>query len=235
MVHKIQAGWYTAKTALKTKGLDSEASGSRNTLRHADSIVSTSYEVPGSPEMPECPGFGTRVGTPSICEVILHDGTVAIVDSEDCPRVSGVKWYRKSNGTNSYAYSSKLGYLHRFLLGLGPIAEQRTCGQPPQYVDHINGDSLDCRKCNLRRCSISQNNANSAVQRRAKTSRFKGVSRSGSTSKWKAKIQNRHLGWYASEESAALAYDRAALQYFGEFARLNFPAAPTPEVPLASE
>ncbi len=64
MVHGNLRSWYTSQKPTPNGGILAEASGSRNTLRHADSIVSTSYEVPGSPEMPECPGFGTSCTKP---------------------------------------------------------------------------------------------------------------------------------------------------------------------------
>ena len=92
--------------------------------------------------------------------------------------------------------------------------------------DHINGDTLDNQRRNLRPATRSQNGANARISKR-NTSGFKGVSWHKQVKKWVAKIRvNRkllHLGLFVSAEDAARAYDAAALKYFGEFARLNFP------------
>jgi hypothetical protein len=94
-------------------------------------------------------------------------------------------------------------------------------------VDHINGDTLDNRRANLRICSVSQNAMNQAPQR-IKRSKYKGVTRH--KKKWLSQINQRvagkqkhtHLGLYDSEEDAARAYDKKAKELYGEFALLNF-------------
>ncbi len=104
--------------------------------------------------------------------------------------------------------------LHRYLL------------QPDdgQVVDHINGDGLDNRRCNLRVCSQMQNLRNSRI-RTDNTSGFKGVS--PQCNRWQASISVSgrpiFLGSYATPEDAAAAYDHAARTHFGIFAALNFP------------
>lgn len=91
-------------------------------------------------------------------------------------------------------------------------------------VDHRNGDSLDCRRSNLRLATRQQNMCN---MRRPShnTSGFKGVAKAMS-GRWRAFIKiNRkqlHLGVFDRKRDAAKAYDRAALEHFGEFANLNF-------------
>lgn len=92
-------------------------------------------------------------------------------------------------------------------------------------VDHINGDTLDNRRCNLRLCSHAENQHNKNSQ--AGTSKYKGVYLYKRDKKWRAMIaknkKNIHLGYFNDEIQAAHAYDEAARQLFGEFARLNFP------------
>lgn len=92
--------------------------------------------------------------------------------------------------------------------------------------DHINGDGLDNRRCNLRICTTSQNQQNQQTQSRIKSSGFKGVNWAKRANKWVARIviakKEMWLGSFDSELKAALAYDNAAKKYFGEFSKTNF-------------
>lgn len=96
-------------------------------------------------------------------------------------------------------------------------------GQP--YIDHVNHNGLDNRRVNLRPATQTQNLGNSR-KNPTKTSRYKGVYRDRRRSKWVAQItaygRTQHLGKFAKEEDAGLAYDVAARAAFGEFAKLNF-------------
>lgn len=99
---------------------------------------------------------------------------------------------------------------------------------PSAFIDHINRNRLDNRFCNLRLANFQQNAANSPGYCKRE---FKGIYRSGAT-RWRAKIRedgkNKHLGYFATKEEAALAYDKAAAKAFGEFAFLNFPNPSAP-------
>lgn len=92
-------------------------------------------------------------------------------------------------------------------------------------TDHINCDKLDNRKENLRSVSRSQNNANKPKIPRKCSSRFKGVCWHKQRNKWKAEIKHngvkKHLGVFDNELEAAEAYNKAALERFGNNARLN--------------
>lgn len=94
-------------------------------------------------------------------------------------------------------------------------------------VHHINGDGLDNRRCNL---AVVTNSQNQAAHRRTNTewtSLYRGVHWSARDGMWRANIKVNYrtinVGRFADEESAARARDNAALEYFGEFAHLNFP------------
>ena len=91
-------------------------------------------------------------------------------------------------------------------------------------VDHINGNKLDNRKENLRICTQSQNLQN-ADKRHNASSKYKGVHFSKNKNKWQARIHLHfgavHLGYFSVEKDAALAYNKAAVIHFKEFARLN--------------
>jgi hypothetical protein len=104
-----------------------------------------------------------------------------------------------------------LRYMHRFILS--DVATQ---------IDHRDGDGLNNRRANLRPCTAAQNAWNWNANRRRRQSRFRGVHFDG---RWVASIwvdgRNKSLGRFDSEELAAIAYNRAASELRGEFARLN--------------
>jgi hypothetical protein len=145
----------------------------------------------------------------------------ALVDDEDYECVAAHRWYYHSQGyaASGWKVNGKTIHvlLHRFVL---QASEQ-------DYVDHRNGDRLDCQKSNLRTCTQSQNMQNLRAFRSG-SSQFKGVSWYRRDGRWRAYIKvngkERHLGYFADELAAARAYDRAAAEHFGEFACLNFPS-----------
>lgn len=102
-------------------------------------------------------------------------------------------------------------YLHRALTGYS-------------MVDHINHDTLDNRQTNLREVTPQQNQWNKRPMR-GSSSKYKGVGWRSDKNKWDAQIRTngkrRFLGYYEVEEQAAVAYDKAASELFGEFAWLN--------------
>jgi len=90
-------------------------------------------------------------------------------------------------------------------------------------IDHHNGNGLDNQRRNLRAATNQENGRNRGSQRNS-FSRFKGVSWSVQRQKWLAQIQygkQHNLGRHDKETDAAVAYNQAALQHFGEFAVLN--------------
>lgn len=105
------------------------------------------------------------------------------------------------------------------------------------HVDHINGDPLDNRRENLRMATPMQNAAN-AHPRAGGSSKYKGVHFDKRRCKWRAELNltvapGKHgkrgrsirldLGNFLVEQEAALCYDQVAREWYGEFARLNFP------------
>lgn len=98
--------------------------------------------------------------------------------------------------------------------------------KPPKgtQVDHRNGNGLDNRKWNLRICSHAQNNMNRGKQKN-NMSGYKGVSWHELGKQWMAHIkihgEETYLGLYPTKEETALAYNKGAKVYYGEFAKLN--------------
>lgn len=93
-------------------------------------------------------------------------------------------------------------------------------------VDHINGNTLDNRKVNLRPATNKQNRWNSKKNINGK-SKYKGLSWDPTSKSWRVRIvddgRKIHLGKYKDEIEAAKVYDKAAKKYRGQYARLNFP------------
>ena len=91
-------------------------------------------------------------------------------------------------------------------------------------VDHIDRNPLNNRVSNLRWCSSAENNRN-ATKRSNTSSSFKGVCWDKSRQKWVTHIKINYklhsLGRFSNEIHAALAYNHAARDLFGEFANLN--------------
>ena len=112
--------------------------------------------------------------------------------------------------------SGKTVYMSRVILG----------ATRNRYVDHINGDTLDNCKSNLRFCTLSENSINKKMQSNNKSG-YIGVFFRKQRKKWVAQITTRrkqkHLGYFNLKEEAAHTYDKAAIKFHGEFARLNFP------------
>jgi hypothetical protein len=95
-------------------------------------------------------------------------------------------------------------------------------------LDHINGDIRDNRVENLRWASKSENGMNRSKQKN-NASGYKGVYWNRGSNKWRAYIKrdgkDHHLGYFKTAEEAAEAYNKAAIELHGEFARINPPIA----------
>ncbi len=155
------------------------------------------------------------------------DVVFAVVNSTDYPPLALYRW-QQSRGRVNYAVSSVRSptgniayFMHRMILGLAP--EDR------RMADHIDGDGLNNRRSNLRVATRAQNMQNRRKKAPA-ASRYKGVSFAApgpltTNGAWRARVQvggrSIHLGRFATEEEAALAYNAAARTHFGEFACLN--------------
>jgi len=93
-----------------------------------------------------------------------------------------------------------------------------------QEIDHKNGNGLDNRRDNLRICTHANNMCNRRIGKNNKSG-YKGVYFTKSGNAWRSKLRfkgrNINLGNFKKPIDAAIAYDNAAMKYFGEFARTN--------------
>jgi hypothetical protein len=137
------------------------------------------------------------------------------VDAKDYEWLGQWNWQMR----NGYAVRwkmRKLVFMHREIM------------QPPEgmIVDHKNLNRLDDTRDNLRVCTHVEN-ARNRRKRRGTSSRFRGVSYNRRAKKWYAAIDFEgkpvYIGHFDDEVEVARAYDRKAVELFGEFARLNFP------------
>jgi hypothetical protein len=156
----------------------------------------------------------------------LTRGLHAIVDADDYEALSRHKWSVQPSRTGTTFYAKRtchgrLVLMHREIIK----APQGT------FVDHINGNGLDNRRCNLRLCTPRQNSCNRSKQRKARH-RFIGVHPCGKYT-YQATVMHKgetyRAGTFTDEVKAAKARDRLALELHGPFARLNFPPDDPPD------
>lgn len=177
--------------------------------------------------------------TPHICECGEHcfvataRGFVVFADTSDYDFIASRKWTcaqtARSDHTSylnvSASVDGKPQRIGRLLLG----------APPSRFVDHIDGNPLNNRRANLRLASASENNRNRKQKNRTGLKGVQVCKRRKGPDRYGAHIwiagRGRYLGTFDSATEAALAYDRAAREYGGEFARLNYPDAPLPPAP----
>jgi hypothetical protein len=166
-----------------------------------------------------------------MAEIHMTGGHIALIDEADVAKALGFGWHanRKEDG-RIYA-QARMGarrvFLHRWLLD-----------EPAGLlVDHINGNSLDNRRANLRTCLHHENSHNRKVGP-VGLSGFIGVQKHATPGKCRAMLRYNtarlHLGVFDDPEHAARVRDYVARRLLGPFAACNFPAGPPPELSYAA-
>lgn len=148
-------------------------------------------------------------------EIILSKNKgITLVDDENYEWLNKYKWYLDDVGYARSTIKSKNKRIHRLIMNEPKDME----------IDHIDGNRLNNQKNNLRIVTRSQNNMNRLKVENC-TSKFKGVCWNKRDKIWFAQIKiNKkrfYLGNFKIEEEAAGAYNKAAIELFGEYACLN--------------
>jgi len=152
-------------------------------------------------------------------EIPLTQGRVAIVDDRDHERLVAMgNWYAATTRPGHFValtwLNRKNARMHRIILNAPQGLD----------VDHINHNTLDNQRHNLRLCTHRQNLQNQLKQK-GRSSKHKGVYWHKNNKRWVAKIKIngliKSLGCFGNEDDAGNAYNEAAKEHFGEFAYLN--------------
>lgn len=148
-----------------------------------------------------------------------------IIDIEDIGKYQAGSWMIWGSARHHTLYVVHRNNNVKTVDGYGRFHRLIVSAPPHLVVDHINGNGLDNRKCNLRLTTQAGNNKNSSKRRNAKTSTYKGVHFDKRSSSWKTQIQKdgkrMAIGTFDTELEAVHAYNAAAEKYHGEYAKLN--------------
>lgn len=162
-------------------------------------------------------------------EIPLTQGRIALVSDADFDMLMRIskKWGCFRRVDNIYVVTSTMIngkqvriFMHRVLMN----------PEKGYFVDHINGNGLDNRRENLRIATHAQNMRNSKKRKSSKWP-YKGISYDNRSyhlsKKWRVRIRidgkQIYAGRFETPEEAARKYDELARQFYGEFAKLNFP------------
>lgn len=160
-----------------------------------------------------------RLSTPK------HEQVDFLIDKDDINRMKAFHWMPSRDKLGGmYAVTGMKMFedgknkrvqikMHRFIASF-----------EADVIDHKNGNTLDNRKSNLRAATAKENTNNRSPNKKSK-SKTKGVCLMKKTGKFRAYIyhnyENIHLGFFVDFKDACIAYNDAAIEMFGQFARLN--------------
>lgn len=150
--------------------------------------------------------------------IVGSEEAIVWISEEDYEDALKYRWSLNRSGYPWGYVEGKRVYLHKWVASrMGLVTEE--------VIDHIDRNRLNAKRYNLRYANHQLNCFNRSISKN-NTSGYKGVVWYKKNKCWVAYIKldgkNRHLGFFDDPISAAVAYDRAALELFGEeFAATN--------------
>jgi hypothetical protein len=136
-------------------------------------------------------------------------------DLEDYDKIKDFKWHISKEGYVRTQVNHERIYLHRLVMD----------AKKDDYIDHINHNTVNNIKSNLRKCTQQENMRNRNVSKSSK-SNVLGVYWAEERQKWLVQIQlseNKKisLGRYKNFDEAVKVRKEAEIKYFGEFAPIT--------------
>jgi hypothetical protein len=154
-----------------------------------------------------------------VAYITLTKECAAIIDVCDLHLVKNFNWHvNKAGGVLYAARNSYKNKTHKKILMHRVILDMKF----GEMIDHINGNGLDNRRCNLRAATKSENAQNQGLSSK-NTSGYKGVTFHKKDKKWYARIclnkKSKYLGSFETAQSANLAYQLASKELHANFRR----------------
>lgn len=158
----------------------------------------------------------------------VHGRQEVFVDDDDYNNIIQYRWYVHNNNKNNTLYArtiiiidkskKKRVSMHSFIM-------KNDFNITRKVIDHIDGNGLNNKKINLRAVTHHQNLLNSKKYKKSKC-KYKGIHVTTHIKKpYRSRIMyngNRiQIGYFATQEEAALAYNKKAIELFGDYAKLN--------------
>lgn len=166
------------------------------------------------------------MNTSDYITIPLTKGQETIIDAIDAD-LADLKWYAMELPNDRYYATRNLTGKPRRIKMMHVLILERLINRllnKGECSDHVNGNSLDNRRSNLRLATNSEN-ASNVKRHRDNKSGYKGVVYDSSRKKWRAEImskgERRHLGRYDTAEEAYRAYCQEAVKLHGKFARFE--------------
>lgn len=155
----------------------------------------------------------------SFVEIDVKAARKALVDKQDYERVLGITWRAMGKPGNEYIAGIRRGrvWMHRLIMNAPDHLK----------VDHINGDTFDNRRQNLRFLSNQENGKAFRRKKNIYSSRYFGVFWCKKYKGWAARVKSdgkiHHVGYFEDEKEAATARDLKAIKLGFYPEGLNFP------------
>ena len=148
-----------------------------------------------------------------IAVIVTSKNEEILVDDDKYADLAKYSWYIDSDGYAITNMNNKKVRMHRYLMNAGN-----------EIVDHINNNPADNRISNLR-ISTNQLNAYNKSKVKNSSSQYFGVIFYKQTSRFLTRIKKDkktyHIGYFKTEEEAAEAYNKKAIELYGKYANLN--------------